>query len=118
MNRQTTGDRPEPRGATLATETSRRRPSIDDLLYLVRFNPDDRSHIVVKDNAICRDKCFYNGYSCTLFCPAQVYKWEGDHVSVAFEGCVECGACRIGCPHANIDWTYPRGGYGVSYKFG
>ena len=39
-------------------------------------------------------------------------------ISVGYQACVECGSCRIGCPHANVDWTLPRGGYGVAYKFG
>lgn len=34
------------------------------------------------------------------------------------ERCVECGACRIVCPYGNIDWHYPRGGFGIVYRFG
>ncbi|MBU1208420.1 MAG: hypothetical protein KKH04_16085 [Proteobacteria bacterium] len=30
-------------------------------------------------------------------------------ISVAYEGCLECGSCRIGCPHLNIEWRFPRG---------
>jgi ferredoxin like protein len=37
---------------------------------------------------------------------------------VNHEGCLECGTCRIGCPHLNIDWRFPKGGYGISHKFG
>ena len=33
--------------------------------------------------------------------------------------CVECGTCRvIGEPGGDIEWSYPRGGYGVLFKFG
>ena len=32
--------------------------------------------------------------------------------------CIECGTCRILCPYYNVSWKYPRGGFGVAYKFG
>ena len=49
-----------------------------------------------------------------------VTKWETDDhkISVSYEKCVECGACRIGCPYFNIEWRYPKGGFGVQYKNG
>lgn len=84
-------------------------------MFKVRFKTDDRSHLIIKDHDICR-KCA--GKPCTHFCPAGVYEWEHDHIAVGYEGCVECGTCRIGCPSANIEWLYPRGGYGVAYKCG
>jgi len=35
------------------------------------------------------------------------------------DGCLECGTCRIICDdYRNVDWEYPRGGYGVLFKFG
>jgi ferredoxin-like protein FixX len=35
------------------------------------------------------------------------------------DGCVECGTCRIIAEATgDIEWNYPRGGYGVSFKFG
>ncbi|MGC9358698.1 MAG: ferredoxin family protein [Anaerolineae bacterium] len=39
-------------------------------------------------------------------------------IQVAYQACVECGSCRVGCPYKNIGWQLPRGGYGVAYKFG
>jgi ferredoxin like protein len=39
-------------------------------------------------------------------------------VQIAFQSCVECGTCRVMCPPANVSWKLPRGGFGVSYKFG
>jgi len=39
-------------------------------------------------------------------------------ISVSYEGCLECGSCRIGCPHLNIEWRFPTGGYGISHRFG
>ncbi len=88
---------------------------IEDRLYTLRWKKDEASHLVIVDEEVCR-RC--EGKPCTSFCPAQVYDWEGDHLNVAYEGCLECGTCRIGCPYRNIAWRYPRGGYGLAYRFG
>ena len=92
--------------------------TIEDKLFLVNFRPDETSHLVIKDQAICRDQCECK--YCTVFCPSDVYRWEEKErkLSVAHEDCFECGACRIGCPYNNIEWRYPRGGFGVQYKYG
>ncbi len=55
---------------------------------------------------------------CTHTCPADVYHWEGDHIVVSYENCIECGACRMICPYDNICCVMPRGGFGVQYKYG
>jgi len=40
-------------------------------------------------------------------------------VEITTDGCVECGTCRIIAePSGDIEWNYPRGGYGVLFKFG
>jgi len=87
-------------------------------LGLVKFNPDDNSHLSVIDPQVCRERCPQK--FCTHACPAQVYRWETEEnlISVAFEGCLECGSCRIACPHLNIEWRFPTGGFGISHKFG
>ncbi len=90
---------------------------IEDKLFLVSFKPDETaSHLVVRSQEVCRGSC--ERKHCTLFCPAGVYRWETDHLDVGYLACVECGACRIGCPFGNIEWRYPRGGYGVQYRYG
>jgi ferredoxin like protein len=90
---------------------------IEDKLYLVSFKPDEHmSHLIVRSQEVCRDSC--DKKYCTLFCPAQVYKWEGEQLTVGYQACLECGACRIGCPFSNIEWCYPRGGFGLAYKYG
>jgi ferredoxin like protein len=43
---------------------------------------------------------------------------ERNRISINYEGCLECGSCRIGCPHLNIEWRFPTGGYGIRHKFG
>lgn len=88
--------------------------NIDDKLFLNRFKADDKTHLFIKDNRVCSKRCLDK--VCTIFCPANVYEWKGDRIAVGYEGCLECGACRIACPFENIDWQYPRGGFGVQYR--
>jgi ferredoxin like protein len=89
---------------------------IEDLLFLDRFKVDEESHLKIKNNDVCKNEC--KSQACLYLCPANVYKLEGDRISVGHEGCLECGSCRIGCPHLNIEWRFPKGGYGISHKFG
>lgn len=88
--------------------------NIDDKLFLNRWKPDHESHLVIVDESVCAEKCA--GKDCTVFCPARVYEWRDGRIAIGYEGCLECGACRIACPHGNIQWRYPRGGYGVQFK--
>lgn len=91
---------------------------LEDKLYLGRFNTDKLNHIKIIDPLVCLEKC--PDKPCTRFCPSHVYQWdeEAKRIAVGYEGCLECGTCRIGCPFGNIDWNYPRGGFGVSWKNG
>jgi len=90
--------------------------NIEDKLFLDRFHVNEEPHIRIVDNVKCMDKC--EDQPCLYFCPANVYRLEKDHIVAAYEGCLECGSCRIGCPHLNIEWKFPVGGYGVSHRFG
>jgi len=86
-----------------------------DKLYKVKYKTDEESHLKIKDQEVCR-RC--EDKPCIARCPAEVYELEHDEILVAFENCLECGVCKIVCPYDNIDWVYPRGGYGVVWKFG
>lgn len=92
---------------------------LEDKLFNLRYKTDEtRSHLVIAEPDVCARVC--QDKPCTIFCPVGVYKWEPlvERISVSYEKCVECGACRIGCPYYNIEWVYPRGGFGVTYKNG
>lgn len=91
---------------------------LDDKLYKVRFNTDKQSHIKIAKPDVCLNQC--KKKFCTMICPAHVYDWDEEEkrISVGYEGCLECGTCRIACPFGNIQWSYPRGGFGVSWKNG
>ena len=52
-------------------------------------------------------------------CPAALYKVAAEGSEVFdYAGCLECGTCRLVCDHGNVDWNYPRGGFGILFKFG
>lgn len=91
--------------------------TITDKLFSIRYKCDDISHLTVKNSEACI-RC--EGKDCTTFCPAEVYEWDSLHKvnRIAFENCVECGTCRIACPSDNIGWVYPKGGFGITYRFG
>ena len=89
---------------------------VEDKLFLNRFRVEEESHLRIVDGSLCWKECA--DQPCLYFCPANVYRLEKDHISVAYEGCLECGSCRIACPHLNIEWRFPLGGYGISHKFG
>lgn len=89
--------------------------SIDDKLALVYFKVDEEPHINV-DIAICRT-CKQK--PCLYVCPVENYKLlDSNDIVFSWEGCLECGACRVICPKGAIGWNYPRGGFGVCYRFG
>jgi len=89
--------------------------NIDDKLALNLFHVDKDPHIRL-DQEICR-RCPHK--LCTYVCPVENYTIDGDNNNVVFswEGCLECGTCRIVCDQGAIAWDYPRGGCGVSYRF-
>ncbi|MBI4295840.1 MAG: 4Fe-4S dicluster domain-containing protein [Chloroflexi bacterium] len=89
---------------------------IEDKLFLDRFKVATESHLRIIDSEKCVKEC--KEQACLYLCPARVYRLEEDHIAVGYEGCLECGSCRIACPHLNIEWRFPKGGYGISHKFG
>ncbi|RIV24116.1 4Fe-4S dicluster domain-containing protein [Alicyclobacillaceae bacterium I2511] len=91
--------------------------SIEERLYTIRYKADEQSHLAVQNPQVCTD-CKLK--ECLSFCPADVYDWdvETQTLTIAYENCVECGTCRVACAEDNIEWKYPTGGYGISYKLG
>lgn len=92
---------------------------VEQKLFENRYRIDEgRAHVAIKSPELCRDQC--TTQSCTWCCPASCYGTDGDGMVVlSTDGCLECGTCRLLCDQFdNIEWSYPRGGYGVLYKFG
>lgn len=89
--------------------------SIEKRLSLVRFNIHEKPHIVI-DTSKC-SKCMYK--VCIKACPAGLFTLDEDGaLHFNYEGCFECGTCRIICPEDAISWNYPPGSFGVSLRFG
>lgn len=84
--------------------------TVEEKLYVNKIKPDFNSHLKV-NNDICRT-CY--GKECTKFCPSNVFTWndEDQKLIVAYENCLECGACISGCPFENVVYGAPRAGYG------
>ena len=89
---------------------------VDNLLMSLKYFIDEQeAHLQIIDPSVCL-KC---EQPCLYFCPVGAYQRQADgHVMLAFQSCVECGSCRLACPPNNVRWKYPRGGFGVAYKFG
>lgn len=88
--------------------------AIEDKLSATRFNVDAEPHIKV-NTKIC-ETCLEK--PCLYICPVQNYVLRDSKLAFSWEGCLECGACRIGCIGDAIDWAYPRGGFGVCLRYG
>ncbi|HOV80991.1 MAG TPA: ferredoxin family protein [Bacillota bacterium] len=93
-----------------------KRLSIEQLLGIDKFAVDDeQAHIVLNKEicAFCADK------PCTFACPAGLYVWKDGEMSFDYAGCLECGTCRAVCPKEGaISWRYPRGGFGINFRYG
>lgn len=91
--------------------------SVQQKLFHNRYVVDgERPHIKVRPH----EKPSPALLALTRTCPAGCYSLnERGQVEVAVDGCLECGTCRIVCAASGeIEWQYPRGGYGVMFKFG
>jgi ferredoxin like protein len=85
------------------------------LYDVVQIKPDGSSHIKIKNEKICQKKC--DAKCCTYYCPSGVFIARGNTIDIDYTRCIECGACPYGCPNQNIAWEFPRGGFGVVYKY-
>lgn len=97
-------------------EEKKSQSSIDDKLFKVKYVSDDETHLKpdAKQCALCKSKV------CTYICPAHVYEWDEENkkLTIGHENCLECGACRIACERKCIEWNYPKGNKGVTFKHG
>jgi ferredoxin like protein len=100
------------------TDPIKDRAGLERKLAIDSYNVDpNRAHIRIIDHDTCL-QC--ERQQCINCCPAACYAPQPDgRVIFSYEGCVECGTCRIVCNEFdNIAWTYPRGGFGIQYRFG
>lgn len=89
--------------------------SMDERLLKTRFLVDPGNSHITLDSSLCSE-CL--DAPCLTVCPTQCYIKEKEKLTFNWENCVECGSCRLVCPRGSITWNYPRGGFGVCYRFG
>lgn len=94
----------------------KKQVNINDKLAKVKYVSDEQCHLKPDEAKclICTSKV------CTYICPASVYEWDEENkkLVIGYENCLECGACRIACEKKCIDWQYPKGNKGVTFKHG
>lgn len=100
---QSTTQRPATAGTT----------RLEDALNADVWDVDEKPHIEVDTTkcATCKTR------PCISFCPASTFVLLGGKVLHSYEGCLECGTCRVLCPMDAITWKYPMSGRGVQYRF-
>ena len=88
--------------------------SIEDKLAVNKYDIDKERHIRIKEDfcQTCQD------YPCVYACPAECFKLREGHISFSYEGCLECGSCRIVCDKDAVEWALPRPGLGICYLYG
>lgn len=93
-----------------------KKMNINEKLATLKYNKDKESHLSVDNDKCMRCKEKF----CTYICPASVYEWNEDKctMTIRYENCLECGACKIACEKNNISWKYPNAEYGVKFKNG
>lgn len=88
--------------------------SIEDKLSVNKYDIDKDIHIRVHE-----DKCEQcERHPCLYTCPADCFKLKEGHITFSYEGCLECGSCKLICDEEAIDWILPRAGFGICYQYG
>ncbi len=91
------------------------RMSVDDKLGTNLFRIDENNpHITVKQDKADEKEI----RKLLLACPAHLYTLdENGKLQFSYEGCLECGTCRVLCHKSLIkEWDYPANGKGVHYR--
>lgn len=82
----------------------------ENYFFSAKLTPNIESHIKVNMDVCiaCKNR------ECTHFCPSSVFNWSDikDELIILHENCFECGACKSGCPYENIEFVYPKSGFG------
>jgi ferredoxin like protein len=87
---------------------------IEEKLAVNKYDVDKDVHIRI-DESVCQ-ACHHR--ACMYVCPAGCYNAAEGHITFSYEGCLECGSCRIVCDKKAVEWTLPRPGFGICYEYG
>ena len=87
---------------------------IEEKLKVNAWIINEENHIQIKKEFCMKCK----KRICIKICPGKCFYEIDSEIMHSHDSCLECGACRIVCPFNAIIWNYPKGGYGVWYRFG
>jgi ferredoxin like protein len=90
--------------------------SIPEKLGVNKYELDEGHPHIEVNNEVCQAKC--GDKFCLFVCPAGVYSEQDGKIVADWAGCLECGTCKAACPAEALKWVYPRGGFGVNYRYG
>lgn len=101
----------------MTLEKKIKRLTLDERLGFTTFNSDSVSHISVDNEKCinCKTK------ACLYVCPTKVYYLKDDKIHFNYQACLETGGCIVACHvlgNKGISWKYPRGGFGVIFRYG
>ena len=87
---------------------------VEDKLAVNKYDIDTERHIRIREEICgeCKDPI------CLYVCPADCFKIRDGHITFSYEGCLECGSCRIACDQEGVEWALPRAGFGICYLYG
>jgi len=88
--------------------------TMEERLALNQYEVYSETHIRLNEEK-CR-QCQQR--VCLYVCPAECFKERDGRISFSHEGCLECGSCHISCGEEALDWSYPRGHFGICYEYG
>jgi ferredoxin like protein len=102
---------------TRVAEVGASGAKVEEKLFQNRYLVDaGRPHIKVRPHEIPSKALLSLTYTCPAGCYSQNDKGQ---VEITVDGCFECGTCRVvTAKTGEVEWDYPRGGFGVLYKFG
>jgi ferredoxin-like protein FixX len=57
--------------------------------------------------------------NCIIVCGGEVFEMKRKKARVArLRNCLECGNCEVACVRDAITFQMPRGGKGITYRYG
>ena len=92
--------------------------NLDARLGLDKYEIDEEKSHITLDQSRCQ---ICERMPCLTVCPAEVYRFIDEKITVRYENCLECGTCQIACDslgEGGIDWQPPEGGFGIIFRYG
>ena len=88
---------------------------LEDLLQRDVWDVDEDPHIEIPKDP--EQQTGLPKRALVYLCPAGCYTMVGDTILFSYEGCFECGLCRVVSPEDKIKWEYPKSGKGIQFRF-